>query len=423
MNTPFSIKYASAALLCVAIMSSGAPAFAADTQEGISIGQYHVDAASMGSGPYTVIFESGFASDMAVWRRVAPEIAKSAKVFVYSRAGTGKSDPRPEPRTPQRSSMELEQVIDAAQLKPPFILVGHSYGGYLIRLFAARHPDQVAGMVFVDPSAERFDSALKKLDPSRFAQDQRHLAELTPAPFKAEIKLVDDAFAAASRLPAPPLPDVPTVVLTSTMVREKPEFFMHTAPAVALWRSLHEQLFRQFSTGSHIVTAASGHNIQLEEPALVTGAIEQVIAGAANLAKRRAHQLARESVLRSFDQALALLNAQRGDEAGQRVADALRASQFGESDVNLLGYAALGERAQPQIAALVMKFNADRFPESANAHDSYGEVLLALKQPALAKAQFLQAIALATAGGKSVRSMEGYRSNLAKADQALGAAQ
>lgn len=411
MKTSFSRKLIAAALFCCA------PAFAAEPQGGVQVGQYHVDSASMGSGPYTVIFESGFASDLAVWKRVAPDIAKSAKVFVYSRAGIGKSDPRPEPRTPQRSSFELDEVVAAAQLKGPFILVGHSYGGYLIRLFAARHPEQVAGMVFVDPSMERFDAELKKLDARKLAQDLSRFEALTPAPYKAEAKLVDAAFAAAGRLPMPRLPDVPAVVLTSTQVREKPEFFMHTPPAVAVWRELHDQLFRQFSSGSHVVTASSGHNIQLEEPALVSAAIEQVMASASMLEKRRVHQLARAALLRTFEQADALLKTQRGAEAEQLMAGALKASQFGESEVNQLGYAALAD--QPQIAALVMKCNADAFPESANAHDSYGEILLALKQPAAAKAQFLQAVALGTASGKGARAMDGFRANLAKAELAL----
>ncbi|RFP11628.1 alpha/beta fold hydrolase [Duganella sp. BJB488] len=416
MKQPFSRNFAAVVLMCA---FTAASAMDATGQDGVNVGPYHVDAVSAGSGPYTVIFESGFASDLSVWRKVAPDVAKSAKVFVYSRAGIGKSDARPEPRTPQRSSAELDQAIEAAHLSPPFILVGHSYGGYLIRLFAQRHPEQVAGMVFVDPSMERFDTELKKIDAAKVAQDQRYLDSLTPAPLKAESKLVDDAFAAASLLPAPRLPDVPAVVLTSTMVREQPEFFMHTVPAVAVWRSLHEQLFLQFSSGSHVVTANSGHNIHLEEPALVTGAIQQVIAGAAAQDQRRAHKLAQDRLLNAVDRAAVLLQAQRGGEAGQLVDSALKESRFSESEINGLGYMVLGKRKQPELAALVMKFNADTFPASANAHDSYGELLLELKQPLQAKAQFEQAVALGTAGGKSPQAMAGFRANLAKAVQAL----
>ncbi|NVD71119.1 alpha/beta hydrolase, partial [Duganella sp. BJB1802] len=109
----------------------------------------------------------------------------------------------------------------------------------------------------------------------------------------------------------------------------------------------------------------------------------------------------------------------RGGEAGQLVDSALKESRFSESEINGLGYMVLGKRKQPELAALVMKFNADTFPASANAHDSYGELLLELKQPLQAKAQFEQAVALGTAGGKSPQAMAGFRANLAKAVQAL----
>ncbi len=417
MTISFAPKFAAAFLACSALMAT---AFAADAPPGIKVGQYHVEMVSAGSGPYTVIFESGFSGGVGDWQRVAPDVAKAAKVVLYTRAGSGKSDPRPEPRTPQRASLELDQLIEAAQLKPPFILVGHSYGGYLIRLFAARHPEQVAGMVFVDPSMERFNSELKKIDSAKLAADMRLFATLTPAPFKAESKLVDDAFEAAARLPAPALPDVPVAVLTSTMVRDKPEFFMHTPPAVATWRKLHAQLFSQFSNGSHVTTASSGHNIPMEEPALVSGAIEQVIASASRLAKRRAHQLARTALVRQVDQAAVLLKAGRGAEAEPLLAAAVAESKLSEGDVNQLGYEV--QRAQPQAAELLMKLNAQTYPESANAQDSYGEALLGSNQPLLAKARFERALELGKAAGKGERAMAGYRANLLKAEQALAGA-
>lgn len=418
MTISFATKFAAACLVCSAVM---APALAAAAPPGVKVGPYHVEMASAGSGPYTVIFESGFSGGLADWQRVAPDVAKAARVVVYTRAGAGKSDPRPEARTPERASLELDQLIDAAQLKPPFILVGHSYGGYLIRLFAARHPEQVAGMVFVDPGMERFNTELKKIDAAKLAQDMRLFDTLTPAPFRAESKLVDAAFEAAARLPMPALPDVPVVVLTSTMVREKPEFFMHTPPAVATWRRLHAQLFSQFSSGSHIVTASSGHNIHMEEPALVSGAIEQVIASASRLAKRRAYQTARTALVRKVDQAASLLKAQRAGEAEPMLAAAVKESALGEGDVNKLGYEV--QRAQPQAAELLLKLNALAYPESANAQDSYGEALLGSNQPLLAKTRFQRAIELGSAGGKGERTMAGYRANLAKAEQALANAQ
>jgi len=248
----------------------------------IAVGAYQMQMAQQGSGRYTVIFESGFATGMGTWRKVAPEVAKSARVVTYSRAGLGSSDARPEPRTILQSSLELDQLIASARLQPPFILVGHSYGGLLARAFAVRHPGQVAGMVLVDPADERFNPALRRLDAKRAADDDRQFDALVPANLRPELKLLQPVLDSGV-LPAPldgKLPDVPVVVLTSVQQVEKPEFFLQSVEAVAIKRDLHADFLRQFSDGSQVQTLKSGHNIQQEEPELVIAAVNKVIAAA-----------------------------------------------------------------------------------------------------------------------------------------------
>jgi pimeloyl-ACP methyl ester carboxylesterase len=269
---------AAAVFACCAAARTEAPAPA----ERIQVGAYQVQMAQQGSGRYTVIFESGFGTGMGAWRKVAPEVAKSAHVVTYSRAGHGSSDARPEPRTILQSSLELDQLIASANLHPPFILVGHSYGGLLARAFAVRHPEQVAGMVLVDPSDERFNPALRKLDARRAEADDKQFAAIVPAKFQPELKLLQPVLD-AGKLPAPligALPDVPVVVLTSVRQAEKPAFFLETTEAVAVKRDLHADFLRQFSEGYQVLTLNSGHNIQQDEPALVIDAIGKVMAAA-----------------------------------------------------------------------------------------------------------------------------------------------
>jgi pimeloyl-ACP methyl ester carboxylesterase len=269
---------AAAVFACCAAARTEAPAPA----ERIQVGAYQVQMAQQGSGRYTVIFESGFGTGMGAWRKVAPEVAKSAHVVTYSRAGHGSSDARPEPRTILQSSLELDQLIASANLHPPFILVGHSYGGLLARAFAVRHPEQVAGMVLVDPSDERFNPALRKLDARRAEADDKQFAAIVPAKFQPELQLLQPVLD-AGKLPAPligALPDVPVVVLTSVRQAEKPAFFLETTEAVAVKRDLHADFLRQFSEGYQVLTLNSGHNIQQDEPALVIDAIGKVMAAA-----------------------------------------------------------------------------------------------------------------------------------------------
>lgn len=416
-RTPLRRLYSAAviaATLCVpAAVQANEPA------DMIAVAGHQVNMVRMGAGQYTVIFESGFGSDLTVWRNVAPAVAKSAQVVAYSRAGHGKSQARPGERTVQANTSDLEQLIETAQLRPPFILVGHSYGGFLIRHFASKNPEQVAGMVFVDASDERLEVELRKIDPAKTAQDIKTGESYTPPKFKAELKHVQ-AILDSGKLPvAGPLPDVPVAVLTSTRRHERPEFFLNSPAGMKTWRGLHESFFRQFATGIHTVTANAGHNIHLEQPQLVVAAIEQVIAMASDQEKRRLHAAARASLFSQLDRAPELLKAGQEVEAGKLVAEAVSASKFSEADINRIGYELLGKRGQPQVAELVLKANAQSHAQSDNAQDSYGEVLLGANKPAEAKARFLNAIGIAEKLGKSDRVLAGYRGNLAKAEQAL----
>jgi pimeloyl-ACP methyl ester carboxylesterase len=269
---------AAVVLVCCAVSRTGASA----PEERIAVGAYQVQMVEQGSGRYTVIFESGFGTGLDTWRKVAPEVAKSAHVLSYSRAGHGGSDPRPEPRSIMESSRELDQLVAAAKLKPPFILVGHSYGGLLARAFALRHPGQVAGMVLVDPADERFNPALRRLDAGRAADDDRQFDALVPPKFRAEYEALKPVLDRGT-LPPPldgRLPDVPVVVLTSVQQLAKPEFFLQSVEAVAIKRDLHADFLRQFSDGSQVLTLRSGHNIQQEEPELVIEAVRKVMAAA-----------------------------------------------------------------------------------------------------------------------------------------------
>ena len=273
---------AAAVIACCAAQAQTPVLLTPITTEHIAVGDkpYRVQMASGGTGRYTVIFESGFGTDLRAWRKVAPEVAKTARAVTYSRAGYGQSDPRPEPRTFEQTTSELEQLIAAARLAPPFILVGHSYGGLLIRAFAARHPGQVAGMVMVDPADERFNPALRRLDAARAAEDDRQFAAIVPAKFQPEFKLLQPILDSGTLPLAGKLPNVPTVILTSVQQADKPMFFLESPQAVAVKQELHANFLRQFSDGSQVVTSKSGHNIHLEEPELVIAAVNKVIAAA-----------------------------------------------------------------------------------------------------------------------------------------------
>ena len=413
----FAWKWTLAGLLSAAIFST--PAVAADFDGMVSVGGQPLHVAQAGAGPYTVVFEAGFASDLSVWRKVAPAVAKKAAVLVYSRAGYGKSPERPQPLSMQQSVAELTDVLRQRKVEGPLILVGHSYGGFLIRYFAATHPQRIAGMVFVDPADEGLEAVLKHLDPVRLQQDQRMLAASIPAKWQGELQTVQ-AILDAGQLPTmPALPDVPAVLLTSVRARAGSDFFQETPAVVKIKRERHAAFISQFSSGAHVFTPNSGHGIQMQEPELVIAAIDQVMTLATQGAARVARAQARQTLMGELEYTAALLGKQQNDAAASRIAPALRDSALSEAEINTLGFDLLTKAKQTALATLVLAYNSQAYAQSDNAADSYGEALLAAARPAEAQRQFTRALALGQANGAREQAMAGYRQHLLQAEQAL----
>ena len=112
----------------------------------------HLHAVGEPRGRPTVILDAGIASCSAHWAWVQAELAPFTRVVAYDRAGLGWSDPGPRPRDARRSAVELRTALERAGIGGPYVAAGHSYGGLVVRAFADRYPDDVAGMVLVDAS-------------------------------------------------------------------------------------------------------------------------------------------------------------------------------------------------------------------------------------------------------------------------------
>jgi pimeloyl-ACP methyl ester carboxylesterase len=109
----------------------------------------------MGKGGPTVIFDSGLSDWSSIWALVQPGVAARARACTYDRAGMGYSDPSNQPRAPIAIVDDLHKLIRAAKIGTPVILVGHSLGGFNMKLYAVLYPEDVAGLVLVDPAEER----------------------------------------------------------------------------------------------------------------------------------------------------------------------------------------------------------------------------------------------------------------------------
>jgi len=264
-----------------------------------------------GEGSPTVILEAGAGNDADIWDAIAlpPDSGETAvmrgvaaftRVCAYDRPGTildldqrSRSDPVPMPRTTADVVADLNALLDAAGVPGPYVLVGHSLGGIIVRQYAAAYPEEVAGLVLVDASHEqqnaRFEAALS---PEDWAAYQRYLEQAMPnRADDPELEQID--FAASftqlrEAAAAHPLPPLPLVVLT----RGRPWGAEGPPEAEAVlpqdfpwdafdtvWQELQDELAALTPEARHVVAAKSGHYIQLEQPELVIEAIRQVVEG------------------------------------------------------------------------------------------------------------------------------------------------
>ena len=118
----------------------------------VSLDTHRLHLYCTGHGTPPVVFDAALGGSSLSWTYVQPAVAAFTTACTYDRAGFGWSDAGPLPRTAGRIADELHTLLTTAAIAPPFVLVGHSFGAFSIRAYAARHPKDVAGLVFVDPA-------------------------------------------------------------------------------------------------------------------------------------------------------------------------------------------------------------------------------------------------------------------------------
>jgi pimeloyl-ACP methyl ester carboxylesterase len=225
-----------------------------------------------GSGGPTVVLEGGISSD---WAEVQPAVSRFIRVCSYDRPDSpgSRSDPVPH-RTAQEVVDDLWVMLSAAGEPGPYVLVGHSLGGLYVQLFAYQHPDEVAGLVLVDPTHEEFPARLADL----------LLALGTPIPSAPREPDTDDLSFMQMREArgSGPLPPMPLIVLShgrSAVPSERPAGWP-LAEEERIWRELHAEIARMAPNGRHVIAEESGHDIHLEQPELVVEAIRTIVAAA-----------------------------------------------------------------------------------------------------------------------------------------------
>ena len=130
----------------------------------VNVGGYKMHIYCMGEGSPTVILDSANMGTVSNWAWIQPELAKSTRVCTYDRADSGWSDLSPQPNDTKQNAQALHTLLENANIANPYILVGHSFGGLYVRMYAEIYPDEVAGMVFIEGTLPDGLKALGKPD-------------------------------------------------------------------------------------------------------------------------------------------------------------------------------------------------------------------------------------------------------------------
>jgi pimeloyl-ACP methyl ester carboxylesterase len=252
----------------------------------VDVGDHLLYVECSGEGSPTVVLEAGFGGSSPVWRDVQPAVARRSRVCSYDRAGLGGS-PAPDvenARTTQTEVDDLERLLASADIQAPYVLVGHSYGGMIARLFADQHSDDVVGMVFVDASHPDFAARARGALPPRRAGEDPALSELRaslrrPAIFEG----LDVSTSEAQVRAVMSLGDIPLVVLTAGESDDLTLPDMIKRRFGAVWLQAQTELAGLSSNSVHAVALKSGHFIQdrlTGQPELVNRAIGAVLEAA-----------------------------------------------------------------------------------------------------------------------------------------------
>lgn len=267
--------------LLLLLLTAAPPALAGQTPQMVDIGGLRLQVVRAGAGAPAVVFEAGLGDPLNDWDRVWPAVAQFTTVVAYSRSGIGRSDPGPEEHAARRAAAELHALLARLRIPPPYVLVGRSYGGILVRLYTSLYPAEVAGLVLVDGSHEQQVKRWGMLDstyPGAFrAFFDSLLGTRRPGAEAAEIRESMRIQAAGGVDGLRPLPDIPLAVLTSMQVPDTPTTVNQTTRGHEAWRAMHDEWFRRSRNAIHLVTSRSGHAIQNAEPQAVVDAIRFVL--------------------------------------------------------------------------------------------------------------------------------------------------
>jgi len=265
-----------------------------------SVGTHRLHLYCRGEGQPTVIIDAGLGGYSLEWLAVQSEIAKQTRVCVYDRAGYGWSDPGPSPRLSSRIAYELDRLLVSADIAGPYVLVGHSFGGFNARNFANRRLDEIAGVVLVDASHEAQFERLeenngKSVLPTKNSFYLPHLP--IPENLPVQIQPLAKRFSVTRKTYSVVRAELSWMRQSAIETGKNQQNFEFPVVIVSrgkrentnsaegnrkesIWQELQQDLLKLSSHSRRIVAHEAGHNIHLEQPDVILNAINSIVSRA-----------------------------------------------------------------------------------------------------------------------------------------------
>lgn len=232
----------------------------------VQIGDCKLYAKLMGenNGRPTVVMDAGYGDFSKAWDSVIGEISKLSSVLIYDRAGLGKSEASTNPRTSREMVKELKELLIETKIKPPYILVGHSFGGVNMRMYATKYRNEVCGLVLVDSTPEDYRERFLPTMSLDFQQayNKQFVYEGNYDEFMESLKQLREN---RQKL------NVPIIVLSAGKKSH------YSRESQELWNEMQREILEISSNGELVIAENSAHYIQNDEPDVVVSAIKKLI--------------------------------------------------------------------------------------------------------------------------------------------------
>ncbi|MFE0621606.1 alpha/beta fold hydrolase [Priestia aryabhattai] len=209
----------------------------------------------------TIIFESGYGCTCNYWNPIKEEISKFAQFFIYNRSGLGESEQDARAKDSRQSVENLHILLQNANIKPPYILLGHSIGGANVRLYASKYLEEVAGIILLDSCHEDQN----KIIPPLFTEEMRSIY-FSQFSVEGSIDDIEKSFEQISEVQS--LGDVPLIVASAGLRS------YHTAESFAAWNLFQRDLTRLSKNSKRIIVEGAGHLLHVDQPQTIINIIK-----------------------------------------------------------------------------------------------------------------------------------------------------